>query len=66
MVGWVAFLAAIAVLTGGIMNGVSILDREVPGDLANNAYGWAGSKFWRLGLLVLGIAGLVALVQTII
>ena len=66
MVGWAAFLAAVAVLTGGIMNVVSILDREVPGDLANNPFGWAGSKFWRLGVLVLGIAGVVALVQAII
>lgn len=65
MLGWFAFFAAIMAATGGIMNALSIADRERPGDLANNPYGWAGAKFWRLGLLGLAIVGLMALVSAI-
>lgn len=59
MLWWVALVASMMVLAGALMNAASVIAKERPGDLANNPYGWAGSKFWRAGVVIL-VAVLVA------
>lgn len=55
--GWVAFVAAVVALTGGYCNFLSRVAREQPGGpIEADPYGWAGSKAWRLGLLVFVVA----------
>jgi len=63
LMGWLILVAGVLILTGAVMNAASRVAKESPGDLANNPYGWAGSKFWRLGVVLIITIIVVALVQ---
>ena len=58
-------VGAALVGTGALMNAASRLAREPSGDMATGPYGWAGSKFWRAGAILLVVTAAITLVQAV-